>query len=152
MKHPLTWMGILLIAVGVGAIAVRADAPWRSRWHDRRALGCLAAELGLTSAQKTQIGSIWKAEKPTVANLVAEFARENKEMQSLTAQGHPDPAKLQSVADLQGATLAALLVEKEKLKLQIENNVLTPDQRAKAEAFEKHMDEHIDRLADRLSH
>ena len=151
MKHSLVWAGAFLIAIGLIAISVRADAPWRGGWRRHAAMGCLGGGLNLNSAQKAQIKSIWNTEKPTVAKLVAEFARENKEIESVTSQDHPDPDKIQSIADRQGKTVSELLLEKEKLKMQIESQVLTPDQRAKADRFEKHVDDRIAAIAHLLS-
>jgi hypothetical protein len=151
IKHPLVWAGAFLITIGIIAISVRADAPWSRGWRRNPAMGCIAGRLNLTCAQKAQIQSIWNMEKPTAAKLVADSALENKEIESVTSQGHPDPDKIQAMADHQGKILSELLLEKEILKMQIESRVLTADQLAKADHFEKHVDDRIDAIAHRLS-
>jgi Spy/CpxP family protein refolding chaperone len=114
-------------------------------------MGCSERGLNLTKTQRAQVKSIWHSEKTTVAKLVADFARENQEMQSLGAQEHADPGRLQSAADQQGATFSELLMEKEKLMMQFETQVLKPDQRAKVEAFESCLGSRIDEFAQYLT-
>lgn len=147
MKASLLWTGALLIAINLFATAVRAQEPGRNSLRSHAALGCAEVGLDLSSAQKTQVDSIWNTEKPTVAKLVSEFARENRELQALESQENPDLKRLQSIADLQGATFSALVMEKEKLLMQFETQVLKPKQRAKVEAFGSCLTGRIDQFA-----
>jgi Spy/CpxP family protein refolding chaperone len=137
--------------VGLGVMVVRADSPMRHGWHRGGPLGHIARELNLNSTQKSQIKSIWKTERPTVAALVGEFAVESKEMDSVTAHGAFEEGKVQAIADRQAATLARLLVEKEKIKSGIYTTVLTPEQRAKAEKLQERWHSRLDRIAERLT-
>jgi Spy/CpxP family protein refolding chaperone len=100
--------------------------------------------------QKSQIKSIWDAERPTVASLVQELASEGKEMDAVTAQGSPDDSKVEAIAARQGATVAKLLVEKERLKSKIYTTVLNPEQRTKADQLQKTWHSRLDRVAARI--
>jgi Spy/CpxP family protein refolding chaperone len=110
----------------------------------------MARELDLSSKQKTQIQSIWQGEKPAVTSLVRELAGESKEMDVATAHGVLDEGKVQEIAGRQGATIAQLLVEKEKLRSQIYTTVLNPDQRMKADKLEERWHSRLDQMASRL--
>jgi Spy/CpxP family protein refolding chaperone len=150
MKHVVFWSGVVLIVVGVTIAIARADSPMRRRWCHRGPLGYLAHELNLNDVQRSQIKSIWQAEKPTIAALVREFSAENKEMDAVTTQGKSNEAKVQEIANRQGMTTAKLLVEKQKVKSQIYSTVLTPDQRTKADSLQERWHSRLDRIADRL--
>jgi Spy/CpxP family protein refolding chaperone len=110
----------------------------------------VAHELNLSDGQKLQIKSMWLAEWPTVASLVQELVSESKEMDSVTAQGNLDDSKVQTIAARQGATIAKLLVEKERLKSKIYSSILNPEQRTKADELQKRWHSRLDRVAARL--
>lgn len=151
MKQRLVWLGAVLLIVGLGVVFARAYSPMGHRWY-RGGFRHIARELNLSGAQRSQIKSIWEAEKPTVAALASEFAGEDKEMASVTAQGSFDEGKVQAIADRQGTTLAKFLVEKEKMKSKIYATVLTPEQRAKADKLQEQWHSRLDGLAGRLKH
>lgn len=156
MKRYIIWSSAaLLVLVLAGITVARADGRgWHGwcnhRWGHHAALGYLAHELNLSGTQKSQIQSIWQAERPTIASLVREFAAEGKEMDAATAQGNRDESKVQEITARQGATLAKLLAEKEQLKSKIYTTVLNPEQRAKADAMQKQWHSRLDRIADRI--
>ncbi len=150
MKHFLTWAGAVLIVLGLGFAIARAYSPLRHPWRHHGPLGGVARELNLNSTQKSQIKTIWQAERPTVAALVRELVAENKEMDSGTAQRNFDQGKVQAIADRQGATIAKLMVEKEKLRSQIYTSVLTPAQRQKADRLQDRWHARMARIASRL--
>jgi Spy/CpxP family protein refolding chaperone len=151
MKRFSVWKNVLAIVVAMAALTHHAHAQKHNGWRHHAALGCNQSGLQLTSAQKAQVKSIWVSEKPAVGKLMSEFARENRDMQSLAAQVNPDPKRLQSIADQQGSTFSELLMEKEKLMMQFETQVLKPHQRAKVQAFENCLDGRIDGFAQDLS-
>jgi Spy/CpxP family protein refolding chaperone len=105
----------------------------------------------LNDAQKSQIKTLWQAERPAVAMLVRDLASESKEMDSATTQGSLDESKAQAIAARQGETIAKLLVEKERFKSKVYSTVLNPDQRAKAEELQKKWESRLDHVADRLA-
>jgi Spy/CpxP family protein refolding chaperone len=114
-------------------------------------MGYVARELDLTDNQKSQIKTIWEGERPNISELVHELASEQKEMDTLTLQdGAPDDARIQDITTRQGATLAKLLAEKERLTGKIYSQVLTPAQRTKADQLLKGWSSHLDRVADRI--
>lgn len=155
MKRFVIWSSVALLLVGVGIIVARADGPGRHGWGSPGwahvgPLGYVAHELKLSEAQKTQIKSMWEAERPTVASLIQELASEGKDMDSATAQGSLDDSKMQAIAAHQGETIAKLLVEKERFKSRVYTTVLNPEQRTKADELQKTWHSHLDRVASRM--
>ena len=100
--------------------------------------------LNLSDEQDTQIKAILEAEKPKVQPLIAELAANRKALQEATDNGAFNEAQVSAIAAKQGDTLAALIVEKERVKTQI-YAVLTPEQRAKAEQFRSRIEDRIKR-------
>ncbi|HZS09494.1 MAG TPA: Spy/CpxP family protein refolding chaperone [Blastocatellia bacterium] len=98
--------------------------------------------LGLTDAQEEQIKAILAAEKPTVEPLVRQLAANRKALNEATGGGNFNEAEVKAIAARQGETLAALIVEKEKVKTQV-FGVLTPEQRQKAEQFRERIEQRI---------
>jgi Spy/CpxP family protein refolding chaperone len=155
MKRFIIWSSAALLLVAISIIAARADGSGRHGWGGRRwshhgPLGYVAHELNLSEAQKSQIKSMWEAERPTVASLVQELVSEGKEMDSVTAQGSLDESKVQTIAARQGETIAKLLVEKERLKSKIYATVLNPEQRTKADQLQKRWHSRLDHVATRI--
>ena len=124
---------------------------WNGRgWSHHGPLGYVAHKLNLSDAQKSRIKSMWDAERPTVASLVQELASEGKEMDTVTAQGSPDDSRIEAIAARQGATVAKLLVEKERFKSKIYTTVLNPEQRTKADQLQKTWQSRLDHVAARI--
>ncbi len=153
MKKKLTiWSVVALAVVAAGIAIARADAPFHPGWHHHGPMSFMAHELNLNDSQKAQVKSIWQGESGTIASLLHELAAEGKEMDAATVQGGFNQDKVQEVSTRQAATIAKLLVEKEKLKAQIYTTVLTPEQRSKADKLHAHFQEHIEKLADFVEH
>jgi Spy/CpxP family protein refolding chaperone len=155
MKRFIIWSSVALLLVAIGIIVARADGSRRHGWGGRGwshhgPLGYVAHALNLSDAQKSQIKSMWDAERPTVASLVQELASEGKEMDSVTAQGSLDDSKVQAIAARQGETIAKLLVEKERMKSKIYTSVLNPEQRTKADELQKRWHSRLDHVAARI--
>ena len=155
MKRVMIWSSVALLLVVVGIIVARADGPRRHGWGGRGwshhgPLGYVAHELNLNGAQKSQIKSMWEAERPAVASLVQELASEGKEMDTVTAQGSLDDNKVQAIATRQGETIAKLLVEKERFKSKVYTTVLNPEQRTKADELQKTWHSRLDHIAARI--
>lgn len=98
----------------------------------RRIMARIAEHLDLTGAQKTEIKSIISAERPLVEPLVRQLAATRKQLRNVSKNGNFDEAQVRSLASQQAQTVAELIVAKERVKSKI-YNVLTPEQRAKAE-------------------
>jgi Spy/CpxP family protein refolding chaperone len=65
-------------------------------------------------------------------------------MDAASSGGTFDAAKVSSVANQQAQVIAQLLITKQKLQSEIYNDVLTPEQRAKADQLRTRIDERID--------
>lgn len=159
MKRIMIWSSVALLLIATGVVFVRADSAGRHRWSGRRwdhhgrlggPLGYVAHELKLSGAQRSQIESMWQAERPAVASLVQELASEGKEMDSATAQGNLDESRVQAVASRQGETIAKLLIEKERFKAKVYTGVLNPEQRTRADELQKVWHSRMDRVAERI--
>lgn len=155
MKRFVIWSGVALLLVVVGIGVVRADGTGRHGWDRGRCgqhgpLGYVSHELDLSDAQRSQIQSMWLAERPTVARLVQELASESREMDSTTAQGNLDESKVQAIAARQGETVAKLLVEKERFKSKVYTTVLNPEQRTKADELQTKWHSRLEHLAARI--
>src|SRR5258708_11230374 len=154
MKRYMIWSSVALLLVAIGILVARVDGRgrgWGGRgWSHHGPLGYVAHQLNLNETQKSQIKSIWEAERPTVASLVQELASEGKEMDSVTAQGSFDDSKVQAIAARQGETIAKLSVEKERLKSKVYTTVLNPEQRTKADELQKTWHLRLDHVAARI--
>jgi Spy/CpxP family protein refolding chaperone len=155
MKRIMIWSSVALLLIAVSIVVARADGAGRHRlgrcgWRHHGPLGYMAHELNLTDAQKSQIKSKWKAERPTVVSLVHELVSEGKEMDSATAQGTFDDSKVVAIAARQGTTIAKLLVEKERFRLMVYTTILSPEQRTKADELLRKWHSRLNRIADRI--
>ena len=155
MKRVMTLSIVAVILVALGIVVARADSSRRYGWGGRSwghhgALGCAVHELNLSDAQKSQIKSMWQAERPAVASLVQELASESREMESATAQGNLDESKVQTIGSRQGETIAKLLIEKERFQSKTYSGVLNPKQRIKADEYQKVWHSRMDRVAERI--
>ncbi|MBP6823412.1 MAG: Spy/CpxP family protein refolding chaperone [Acidobacteria bacterium] len=139
-------IGIVLIAGSVIAFAqghrrghfAGTGAPaFAQRFLDRASV-----YLGLSDEQEAQIKAILEAEKPKIQPLVAELAANRKALNEATDNGTFNETEVKAIAAKQGETLAALIVEKERVKTQI-LAVLTPEQRAKAEQFRTRIEDRM---------
>jgi len=149
-----TTVGAALIFVGI-TTAWTQSWLWRGRngpmWFHHGPMGFVARELDLSDTQKSQIRSIWEGERPNVVELVHEFASEQRDMDALTFQdGAPDDGRIRDISARQGATLAKLLAEKERLTGKIYFLVLNAAQRAKADELRKRWNTQLDYVADRI--
>ena len=155
MKRIMIWSGVAVLLVATGIFVARAHGSGRQGfgrggWSHHGPLGYVAYELNLSDAQKSQIQSMWEAERPAVASLLQELASENREMDAATAQGSLDDSKVAAIAALQGSTISRLLVEKERLKSRVYTNVLNPEQRNKADELQKEWRSRLDYVAARI--
>src|SRR6185437_3711830 len=156
MARKTIWItiGCALLVAGITVAWTQTQrwaGPHGHFWFHHGPMGFVARELDLTDNQKSQIKTIWEGERPNVSELVHKLASEQKELNALTLQnGTADDAKLQDITTREGATLAKLLAEKEKVRGKVYAQVLTPAQRTKADDLLKRLSSHLDRLADRI--
>lgn len=156
MARKTIWitLGCALLVAGI-TVAWTQTRTWTGVhghfWFHHGPMGFVARELDLSDNQKSQIKTIWEGERPNVSVLVHELASEQKELNALTFQnGSPDDGKLQDITAREGATLARLLTEKERIRAKVYAQVLTPAQRTKADDLLKRLSSHLDRVADRI--
>jgi Spy/CpxP family protein refolding chaperone len=109
-------------------------------------LGYVAKELNLNDTQRQQIRTIWEGEQPALSKLATQLADENRDLSAATAKGTVNEAEASRIAGLQGATLAQMILEKEHLKAKIYTEVLTVDQREKADALLSRWQSHLDQM------
>jgi Spy/CpxP family protein refolding chaperone len=153
MKRFLYFAGAVLLiivgGIGIAGAEFGPGHPWA--WHGGRfPAAYIAHELDLTDAQKTQIKTIWAAERPTVTPLVRQLLNQCGEMSAADTNGSFDEAKARAIADKQTATISQLLVERQRLISKVYNDVLTPEQRVKADHLRERMHGRIQGLLDRL--
>jgi Spy/CpxP family protein refolding chaperone len=157
MMRRIVWttLGAALIVVGITAAWTQTGTLRGGHgpfWFHHGPMGFIAHELDLNDMQKSQIKTIWEGERPNISELIHEFASEEKESDALAFQdGTLDEGRIQDIAARQGATLAKLFVEKEKLTARIYAQVLNPAQRTKADELRKHWSARLDHVADRIS-
>ncbi|HEY6445865.1 MAG TPA: periplasmic heavy metal sensor [Acidobacteriaceae bacterium] len=155
MKRTTIWVAATVVLLLTAFVLVRAETRGRHgwcghRWHHPGPASYLAHELKLNDAQRAQIQTLWQAERPALSAHLHELLAENKEMNAITVQENPDPGTVQQIAEREAATVAVMLVEKERLQAKVFQTVLHPDQRAKAEELEKKLESRLDHAADRL--
>jgi Spy/CpxP family protein refolding chaperone len=150
MKQIAIWSVAILLAVSGVAIARANVQGWQGysgrRWGHFGAMGYVAHELNLSTAQRQQIRSLWQAERPAVSGLIHEFAAESKEMDQATSHGNFDESRVQEIASRQGTTLSKLLVEKEHFTTKVYTSVLSPEQRTKADKLQSRWHERLDHI------
>lgn len=159
MKRKLIGAGVVAaLIVGVAAVVWADTRHWAGfgqghGWCAGRMgggpLGFAARELDLSTAQREQIAAMWKAERPQVAALVSELATESAEMRAARTSGAS--GGVEAIAQRQGATVAKLIEEKEKLRGEIYAQVLNADQRTKADEFEQRWQSRLGTLAQNLA-
>jgi Spy/CpxP family protein refolding chaperone len=132
-----------LVAVLVTGTAYAVVRRERNRPFVDRIVNHLSRQLDLTDAQQTQVKTILEAEKVKVAPLLAEAGKNRQQLHESTASGKFDEAQVRTIAAQQAATMTELIVEKERVKAKIYNEVLTPEQRTKADTLLQRMQSHF---------
>lgn len=151
MKRIITISVVVAVLTIAGLAVARANTRgWHGcighRWGHWGPAAYLGHELDLSDAQKKQIASMWQTEKPAVAGLVQELAAESHEMHGATANGATDESKVQEIAARQGVTLSKLIVEKEHFSAKVYANVLTAEQRQKADKLQGEWGERLEHI------
>ena len=129
-------LAALVIGCTVSA-AVRHKRAHRP-FIDRMFIG-LTRQLDLSDAQQTQVKSILDAESTRVKQLFAAAEKNRQQLHESTAGGKFDEAQVRSLATQQAQTVTEMIVEKERVKARIYNEVLTAEQRARADQILERM-------------
>jgi Spy/CpxP family protein refolding chaperone len=126
--------GVALLALmlcGTGALSY-AQGP--GAWGGGHAyMGKMATLLNLTPAQKEQIKTLAHAQHATMKPLFQQLQQLRVQMLTATENGAFNQSTVQSIANQEAQIMAQLAVQRESLKSQIYNQVLTSQQKATAE-------------------
>jgi Spy/CpxP family protein refolding chaperone len=126
---------VLVTGVAVSwAAAGGARAQGGHGGFEHHMLGMMTDYLDLTDAQQAQVKQIFAAEKATVLPLVQQLHQTRLQLRQLEQSSTFDEGKVRAIAGQQAQTMTELTVEKSKVANQI-FNLLTPDQKAKAQKF-----------------
>jgi periplasmic protein CpxP/Spy len=96
----------------------------------------MARALGLTEDQKTQIKALMDGIQSTEEARHQKMEELHKQLETVTANGQFDEAKVREIANQQAQIHAEQIVEHERMKAKI-FSLLTPEQRVKAEEMHK---------------
>jgi protein CpxP len=157
MKSKFWMVAVAMLALVLGGVAMLGYAQESATsatqgWHGHRGhRGYLMRELNLTDAQKTQVKEILQANKATGLPLMQQMAANKKAMLEATANGSYDQAKIQALATQQVQLMSQMIVQKQAVQHQIYTQVLTADQRAKAEQLRAQKISRIDSRMQKLS-
>jgi Spy/CpxP family protein refolding chaperone len=127
----------LVLVTGVAAswaAAGGARAQGGRGGFEHHMLGMMTDYLDLTDAQQAQVKQIFAAEKAAVLPLVQQLHQTRRQLRQLAQSSSFDEGKVRAIAGQQAQTMTELTVEKSKVANQI-FNLLTPDQKAKAQKF-----------------
>lgn len=134
MKLAAVAVALMLVAsVAVSQSAARPESG-EGFGFEHHLLNMMTDYLDLTDAQQAQVKQIMAAEKPTILPLVQQLHQTQQQLRQIEESGSFDEAKVRALASQQSQTLGELIVEKAKIHSQI-FNILTPDQKAKAQKF-----------------
>jgi periplasmic protein CpxP/Spy len=158
MKPKFWIVAAALLAVLVcGAVAFSyaqqptADGTPGWRGHHGAHMGWMARELNLTDAQKEQAKAIMKSQHESMRPLMQQMAQNRKAMLEAGSGGAFDQAKVQAIANQQAQLMAQMMVQKASLQHQIYTQVLTTEQRAKADQMRQRQISRIDERLQRMT-
>ena len=138
-KRYLIMVGLAAMVLGSTVSALvkheRANRPLIDRFVRR-----LTWHLDLSDAQQTKVRSILEAERATLGPLFEEAARNRQQVREATASGNFDEARVRSLAARQAQSMAEIIVERERVKARIYSEVLTAEQRTKADQLLRRWD------------
>jgi len=153
---------LLLLGAGYGVVkGIAGEAAWAAEglsggmpfmadFAGKGGPAAFAEKLDLTQAQRSQIKTILKSEKPAVKPLVLELGATWKTVKSQTSTGTVDASKIEAEIAKEQPAVAKLIVEAARTKTQIYNTVLTPAQQKKADTLiddiDTHTQEHLDKI------
>jgi len=113
----------------------------------RAHFGFMFKELGLTDTQKQQIKAMVQTQRASMKTVGQQLAQNRLAMLQATANGNFDQAKVQALAVQRAQLEVQMTVQHEALQHQVYTQVLTPEQRAKADQLRA---DEITRINERL--
>lgn len=157
MRSKFWMVAVAMVALILGGVAMlsyaqdSAASTTQKAWHGRHGrMAYMMRELNLTDAQKAQIKDIFQANKASGLPLMQQMAANKKAMLEATANGNYDQAKVQQLANQQAQLMSQLIVQKQAIRHQIYTQVLTQDQRTKAEELRAKQISRIDSRMQKL--
>lgn len=128
-------LALVLCGTAVISSAQQSDESGAQAWagHRHGHMGYLAKELNLTDAQKAQIKTMMQSQRATLRPLMQQLVQNRINTINATSGGAFDQAKVQALATQRAQIMAQLEVQKAQIHSQIYNQVLTSDQKAKAD-------------------
>jgi periplasmic protein CpxP/Spy len=132
------------VAVSWAAAAARAGQGGHGGGFEHHMLGMMTEYLDLTEAQQAQVKQIFAAEKPAITPLVLQLHQGRQQLRQLEQSSTFDEGKVRALASQQAQTMTELTVEKSKVANQV-FNLLTPEQKAKAQKFMERRDARFQR-------
>lgn len=128
-------LALVLCGTAVISSAQQSDESGAQAWagHRHNRMERIAQELNLTDAQKAQIKTIMQAQRTSMRPLMQQLTQNRIDTMNATAGGAFDQAKVQQLATQRSQLMAQLEVQKAQVHSQIYNQVLTSDQKAKAD-------------------
>lgn len=137
-KRYLIMISLATMVIGTTVYSVvrhqRPNRPFIDRMVSR-----MTRHLELTDAQQAQVKVILEAERGKVAPLLAEAGRNRRQLRDATASGKFDETQVRSLAVQQAQTMTEVIIERERIKAKIYNEVLTAEQRNQADQLLERM-------------
>ncbi len=128
----LVAMGAMFIFAQDGSGKSDGKRGFGKRGHHRGGHGAkMFRGLDLTDEQKAQMKTIRQASKETMKPIREQMKANRQKLQTLSESGTFDEAQVKAIAAQQGSLSAQMIVEKERVKVQM-FNILTPEQKTKA--------------------
>jgi len=149
-RYLVVALALVLAAGAVTAVAAYSQAGGAHGIMGHR-MGWIARKLDLSDTQKSQVQAIIQAEQPNFAPLVKQLAANHQQMLVATRGGNYDETQVRALATQQAQTLADLMVIRERVISKVYNNVLTADQKTKADTLRQQMFEHMSQRFQQLS-
>jgi Spy/CpxP family protein refolding chaperone len=146
-------LALALCGTAMLSYAQQNDAEGAQGWsgHKHGHMGFMARELNLTDTQKQQVKTIVQSDRAGMRPLMQQLAENRKALLAATANGAFDQAKVQAIANQQSQAMAQLMVQKASIQHQIYTQVLTPDQRTKADQMREKQMARIDQRLQKFS-
>lgn len=133
-KAIIAIIGLAVLTTGVMfAFAQAAPAGGDRGWGKRighRGMGMIFRKLDLTEDQKAKVKEILTASRTSLQPTFEALKANREKMETLTANGAFDEAKVTALANEQASLSAKLVVEKERAKSQV-FAILTDEQKTK---------------------
>lgn len=150
-KFVVALLAVVLCAAVMISYAQQTDSTdpkpaWAGYRHGDH-MGYMVKALNLTDPQKAQVKSIMQANRTSMRPLIQQMEQNRLAMLTATSGGAFDQAKVTALANQQAQLMAQMTVNRQSIRSQIYNQVLTPEQRATADQMHQ---KQITRINERM--